>query len=69
MSANDFEYPSREDIKDELLKNSDFTQEEVDILYYDRLYEIYGRIVRYDEEGVEEEIRATDWFQETMEED
>ncbi len=67
MCADDFEYPSREDIKDELLENSDFTAEEVEVLHYDRIYEIYGRIVRYDEEGVEEEIRATDWFQEVME--
>ncbi len=67
MNSDDFEYPDREDIKDELVQNSDFTAEEVEVLNYDRMYEIYGRIVRYGEEGVEEEIRATDWFQEVME--
>ncbi|MGM0381491.1 MAG: hypothetical protein ACQEP7_05845 [bacterium] len=65
--ADEFDYPSRENIRKELVENSDFSPEEVDVLHYDRMYEVYGRIVRHDEEGVEDEIRATDWFQEAME--
>ena len=66
MCSDSFVYPPRDEIRDELVEESDFSVEEADILHWDTLYETYGRIVRYNEEGVEAEIRAKDWFKEAI---
>ncbi len=66
MAEEEFEYPSRDKIKEELLEKTDFTEDEIETLHWDRIYEIYGRIVRYNEEGVEDEIRSKDWFKDAI---
>ncbi len=57
MCADDFEYPDRDSIRDEILKLTDFSEEEVDSLGWDELYEIYGRVARYGEDDIEDEYR------------
>ncbi|MGM0442287.1 MAG: hypothetical protein ACQEQC_07700 [Elusimicrobiota bacterium] len=63
-----FKYPDRNKIRKELCRSSDFTEEEVEILNYNSLYNAYGRIVRYNEKGVEEKYRNKDWFKKALEE-
>ena len=46
--------PKREDIKKELVKVSDFTPEEVEIMGWSSTYKAYSLIVRYKEKGVED---------------
>ncbi len=57
MCSDDFEYPDRDTIRAEILKITDFSEEEVENLGWDKLYEIYGRVARYGEEGIEDEYR------------
>lgn len=63
---NDVKMPVREKIRAELMKVSNFTEEEVSIMYWSSLYKAYSLIVRYEQQGVEDEFRKLDWFQKAM---
>jgi len=65
---NDVKMPPRSSIRQELIKVSQFTEDEVSILYWSSLYKAYSLIVRYQQEGVEEEFRRQAWFSEALNE-
>lgn len=58
--------PNRKKIKDELLKVSNFSEEEVAVLNWSSTYKAYSLIVRYGEKNVEDEFRNQDWFKEAV---
>ena len=63
---NDVKMPPRTKIREALKKVSNFSEEEISILYWSSLYKAYSLIVRYEQKGVEEEFRSYDWFQNAM---
>lgn len=64
--VNDVKMPKREDIKEELMKVSNFTEDELSILDWSSMYKAYSLIVRYGQKGVEEQFRSQKWFEKTM---
>ena len=58
--------PPRTEIREALAEVSDFTPEEIGILYYSSMYKAYSLIVRYGKKGVEEEFRREKWFREAL---
>jgi len=65
---NDVKMPPRSSIRKELKKVSNFTDDEIAILYWSSLYKAYSLIVRYEQQGVEDEFRKQEWFQEALKE-
>lgn len=63
---NDIKMPPRKSIKKELLKVSNFTEEEVEVMYWSSLYKAYSLIVRYEQKGIEDEFRSKDWFKKAL---
>jgi hypothetical protein len=64
--SSEFVYPTRKKIDKELLKVSDFTEQEISILNWSSKYKAYGDIVRYNKKNVEQEFRNKDWFKKAM---
>ncbi|HOK39662.1 MAG TPA: hypothetical protein PLD27_01290 [bacterium] len=65
---NDVKMPPRKTIRQELMKVSNFTEEELSIMYWSSLYKAYSLIVRYEQKNVEDYFRAQPWFQEAIKE-
>ena len=64
--VNDVDMPERKNIKKELSKVSNFTEEEMSIMGWSSLYKAYSLIVRYGKKGVEDEFRKYPWFEKEM---
>lgn len=64
--VKDVEMPKRKDIKKELSKVSNFTEEEMSIMGWSSLYKAYSLIIRYGKKGVEDEFRKYPWFEKEM---
>ena len=58
--------PKRSEIKEELKKISNFTDEEMSIMGWSSLYKAYSLMVRYGQKGVEDEFRKLQWFGKEM---
>ncbi|HOK40946.1 MAG TPA: hypothetical protein PLD27_07910 [bacterium] len=68
MSKKDVPLPPRAEIKAELAKVSNFTEDELAILNWSSMYKAYSLIVRYGEKGVEDNFRKEEWFQTALKE-
>jgi hypothetical protein len=64
----DFTFPPRTEIKEALMKVSNFTADEIEIMSWSTMYKSYSLIERYGQKGVEEEIRSEEWFKPALEE-
>ncbi|HPN31579.1 MAG TPA: hypothetical protein PKY81_11530 [bacterium] len=58
--------PKRSEIKEELKKISNFTDEEMSIMGWSSLYKAYSLMIRYGQKGVEDEFRKLQWFGKEM---
>ncbi|HPP86574.1 MAG TPA: hypothetical protein PLM75_01770 [bacterium] len=63
---NDIKMPPRTKIRQELKKVSNFTDEEISIMWWSSLYKAYSLIVRYELTGVEDAFRQEEWFQNAL---
>lgn len=64
----DFVFPPRSEIKEALMKVSNFTADEIEIMSWSTMYKSYSLIERYGQKGVEDEIRSEEWFKPALEE-
>ena len=60
--------PRRKEIKKALSKISNFTEGELEVLYFSSFYKAYSLIVRYGQKGVEDAFRLEKWFIEALSE-
>ncbi|HPG30962.1 MAG TPA: hypothetical protein PKY81_14650 [bacterium] len=59
----DYVAPERANIREELKKVSNFTDDELAVLNWSSLYKSHSLIVKYGQTGVEEGFRKEEWFQ------
>ena len=60
--------PRRKEIRKALGKISNFTEDEMEVLYFSSFYKAYSLIVRYGQKGVEDAFRLEKWFMDALDE-
>ncbi|MBP7653467.1 hypothetical protein KA977_08595 [Candidatus Dependentiae bacterium] len=66
VKKTDYVAPDRVNIREELKKVSNFNDDELAILNWSSLYKCHSLIVKYGEQGIEEDFRKQEWFQKEL---